>query len=106
MKMTVSGFLQLISLIPFLLFAGYFLVVQKDVLNSLLFLLLDFMNFLLVSRNPEGKQTSFAARIALSWTIILMSVDAFLIDLPLRISVLMIPVPLGILFLWIALTGK
>ena len=108
MKLTLLEILQLLTFAA-LLALGVFFLACKDFLFALLFsgiavLYLKFRNR--VPSHASDKTTEFAARIAIAWMVILMCVVLYIIEVSNNIWMLLIPVPLGLFFLWMVLTGR
>lgn len=111
MEITLSGFMRFITLIPLLIFAGYFLIAQKELLYGLLFIGLTVLCYVALTRESyfpsQDKTTDFAAKLAVAWTMLLLLVDSLFIEAPYsRIWIFVIPVPLGLFFLWMVITGR
>ncbi|MGD2250449.1 MAG: hypothetical protein PVF58_18795 [Candidatus Methanofastidiosia archaeon] len=111
MKITIFGFMRFITLIALLIFAGYFLIVQKELLFGLLFIGITVLYYIVLTRESyfpsRDKTTDFAAKIAVAWTMLLLLMNSFLIGGPYsHIWIFVVPIPLGLLFLWMGITGR
>lgn len=108
MKLTLLEILQFMTFAA-LLAIGVFYLAYKDFLFGFLFsgvavLYLKFRNR--VPSYASDKTTEFAARIAVFWMLILMCIVLYIIDVSNNIWMLLIPVPLGLFFLWMVITGR
>ena len=111
MKISILGFLRFITLIPLLVFAGYFLIVQKNLLFGFLFIGITVLYYILLTRESyfpsQNKTTEFAAKLAVAWTMLLLMMDSLFIEAPYsRIWMVVILIPLGLFFLWMVITGR
>jgi hypothetical protein len=108
MKLTLLEILQFMTFVA-LLAMGIFFLACKDFIFAFLFvgvavLYLKFKNR--ASSYALDKTTEFAAKIAVIWMLILMCVVLYIIDVSSNIWMLLIPVPLGLFFLWMVITGR
>ena len=108
MKLTLLEILQFMTFVA--LFAmGIFFLACEDFIFALLFvgfavLYLKFKNR--ASSYTLDKTTEFAAKIAVIWMVILVWIVFHIMDVPNPYWMLLIPVPLGLFFLWMVTTGR
>ncbi len=111
MTLTLLEILQFTTFVAFLIVAGFFFSL-KDFLFSFLFLGVAVLYLVFRNRKSylsfkeELTTTESATRLATAWMGILIVIVFLIMEVPNPYWMLVVPVPLGLLFLWMVLTGR
>lgn len=113
MKIAAMNLLKVVTLVPYLLFAGYAFLIRKEILLGCVFLGLEaFYYYFLVRRKPhydtpEEKTLGNAGRLAHTWAFILLLSFLLFEEVAYRDFLLgSALVPYGLLLVWARLTGQ
>ena len=113
MKITAMTLLKVVTLVPYLFFAGYAFLIRKEILLGCVFLGLEaFYYYFLVKRNPrydtlEEKILGNAGKIAHKWAFILLFSFLLFEEVAYRDILLGLAfVPYGLLLVWARFTGR
>ena len=112
LKITSLGVMKFVTVIPPLVIAGYYFLIQRSLMFGLIFVGITIFYWFFMTKEPlhptlENKKTAIATRIAMAWMFILMWVGTIFIGTAYRqIWMIMVPAPLVLLLIWMALTGR
>jgi hypothetical protein len=112
LKITSLGVMKFMTAIPSLIIAGYYFLIQRSLMFGLMFVGITILYCFFMTKEPlhptlENKKTAVATRIAMAWMFILMWVGKIFIGISYRqVWMIMVPVPLVLLLIWMALTDR
>lgn len=114
MNTTVTGALQVVTLAPYVVFAGYCFFFRGDIPFGLVFLGLEAFSviFLLLKRRiqydtPDKKRIADAARLAFLWAFNLLFFSLLFRDTPYWNILSFLPwTPFVLFFVWAKCTGR
>ncbi|MBU7016704.1 MAG: hypothetical protein HXS44_04300 [Theionarchaea archaeon] len=109
---TTLRVIKFVTVIPPIVIAGYYFLIQKSLMVGLIFVGISIFYWFFMTREPlhptlENKKTAIATRIAMAWMFIVMWVGTIFIGTSSRqIWMIMVPAPLVLLLIWMALTTE
>jgi hypothetical protein len=112
LKITSLGVMKFVTVVPPLVIAGYYFLIQRSLIFGLIFVGITIFYWFFMTKEPlhptlENKKTAIATRIAMAWMFIVMWVGTIFIGTSYRqIWMIMVPAPLVLLLIWMALTNR